>query len=69
MSLADSAGGKVMRVVVDSMRGDSASPIPSAVLDSAEGRNFAASSKNQASRQGWSRLARRDPAAPDPRVC
>jgi hypothetical protein len=40
VSLADSAGGKVMRVVVDSIRGDSASPIPSAVLDSARGAEF-----------------------------
>jgi hypothetical protein len=38
--LADSAGGKVMRVVVDSMRGDSATPIPAAVLDSARGAEF-----------------------------
>jgi hypothetical protein len=38
--LADSAGGKVMRVVVDSIRGDSASPIPAAVLDSARGAEF-----------------------------
>jgi len=40
VSLADSAGGKVIRVVVDSIRGDSASPIPSAVLDSARGAEF-----------------------------
>ena len=40
VSLADSAGGKVMRVVVDSIRGDSASPIPTAVLDSARGAEF-----------------------------
>jgi hypothetical protein len=38
--LADSAGGKVMRVVVDSVRGDSATPIPPAVLDSARGAEF-----------------------------
>jgi hypothetical protein len=38
--LADSAGGKVMRVVVDSLRGDSAVPIPAAVLDSARGAEF-----------------------------
>ena len=38
--LADSAGGKVMRVVVDSLRGDSAVPIPAAVLDSAKGAEF-----------------------------
>jgi hypothetical protein len=40
VSLADSAGGKVMRVVVDSIRGDSATPIPAAVLDSARGSEF-----------------------------
>lgn len=40
VSLADSGGGKVMRVVVDSMRGDSATPIPQAVLDSARGAEF-----------------------------
>jgi hypothetical protein len=40
VSLADSAGGKVIRVVVDSLRGDSAVPIPSAVLDSAKGAEF-----------------------------
>ena len=40
VTLADSAGGKAMRVVVDSMRGDSASPIPPAVLDSARGTEF-----------------------------
>jgi hypothetical protein len=37
VTLTDSAGGKAMRVVVDSMRGDSATPIPPAVLDSARG--------------------------------
>jgi hypothetical protein len=40
VSLADSAGGKVMRVIVDSLRGDSAVPIPAAVLDSARGAEF-----------------------------
>ncbi|HEY3012130.1 MAG TPA: hypothetical protein VGJ36_05235, partial [Gemmatimonadales bacterium] len=40
VTLADSAGGKVMRVVVDSMRGDSATPIPPAILDSARGAEF-----------------------------
>jgi hypothetical protein len=40
VTLADSAGGKAMRVVVDSMRGDSATPIPAAVLDSARGAEF-----------------------------
>jgi hypothetical protein len=38
--LADSAGGRSMRVVVDSVRGDSATPIPTAVLDSARGAQF-----------------------------
>jgi hypothetical protein len=40
VTLVDSAGGKVMRVVVDSMRGDSTTPIPAAVLDSARGAQF-----------------------------
>jgi hypothetical protein len=40
VTLADSGGGKMMRVVVDSMRGDSATPIPAAVLDSARGSQF-----------------------------
>jgi hypothetical protein len=40
VTLADSAGGKLIRVVVDSLRGDSASPIPAAVLDSARGAEF-----------------------------
>jgi hypothetical protein len=40
VTLADSAGGKAIRVVVDSMRGDSATPIPPAVLDSARGAEF-----------------------------
>jgi hypothetical protein len=40
VTLADSAGGKAMRVVVDSVRGDSATPIPAAVLDSARGAEF-----------------------------
>jgi hypothetical protein len=38
--LTDSAGGKVMRVVIDSVRGDSATPIPKAVLDSVRGAEF-----------------------------
>lgn len=37
VTLTDSAGGKTMRVVVDSMRGDSASPIPPSVFDSVRG--------------------------------
>jgi hypothetical protein len=40
VTLADSAGGKSIRVVVDSIRGDSATPIPSTVLDSARGSVF-----------------------------
>jgi hypothetical protein len=40
VSLADSAGGKAIRVVVDSVKGDSATPIPAAVLDSARGAEF-----------------------------
>ena len=40
VTLTDSAGGKAMRVVVDSMRGDSAAPIPPTVLDSARGAVF-----------------------------
>lgn len=40
VSLTDSAGGKAMRVVLDSMRGDSATPIPAAVMDSARGGEF-----------------------------
>jgi hypothetical protein len=40
VTLADSAGGRSIRVVVDSMRGDSATPIPSTVFDSARGAEF-----------------------------
>lgn len=40
VTLTDSAGGKAMRVEVDSMRGDSAAPIPAAVFDSARGAVF-----------------------------
>jgi hypothetical protein len=40
VTLADSAGGKLIRVVIDSLRGDSATPIPAAVLDSAKGSEF-----------------------------
>jgi hypothetical protein len=40
VTLADSAGGKAIRVVVDSVRGDSATPIPPPVLDSARGAEF-----------------------------
>lgn len=40
VTLTDSARGKAIRVLVDSMRGDSASPIPAEVLDSARGAEF-----------------------------
>jgi hypothetical protein len=40
VTLSDSAGGRTMRVVIDSMRGDSATPIPVAVMDSAKGGEF-----------------------------
>jgi len=43
VTLRDSAGGKSMRVVVDSIRGDSAMPIPRPVLDSARGAVFSGS--------------------------
>ncbi|MGH7578784.1 MAG: hypothetical protein ACREM9_01335 [Gemmatimonadales bacterium] len=42
VTLDDSAGGRAMRVVIDSMRGDSATPIPAAVMDSARGGEFRA---------------------------
>ncbi len=40
VTLADSAGGRTLHVVIDSMRGDSSTPIPPAVLDSARGAQF-----------------------------
>jgi hypothetical protein len=40
VTLMDSAGGKAIRVVVDSIRADSAAPIAPAVLDSARGSEF-----------------------------
>jgi len=40
VTLADSGGGKAMRVVIDSLRGDSTTPIPAAVFDSARGVEF-----------------------------
>ena len=40
VTLADSGGGKVMRVVIDSVVGDSATPIPREVLDSVKGAEF-----------------------------
>jgi hypothetical protein len=42
VTLADSAGGRTMKVVIDSVKGDSATPIPAAVLDSARGGEFRA---------------------------
>jgi hypothetical protein len=42
VTLTDSAGGRTMRVVLDSVRGDTATPIPAAVLDSARGGEFRA---------------------------
>jgi hypothetical protein len=42
VTLTDSAGGRTMRVVIDSMKGDSATPIPPAVMDSARGGEFRA---------------------------
>ena len=42
VSLTDSAGGKAMKVVVDSIKGDSTTPIPSAVLDSVKGEVYRA---------------------------
>ncbi len=42
VTLTDSAGGRTMRVVIDSMKGDSATPIPAAVMDSARGGEFRA---------------------------
>jgi hypothetical protein len=40
VTLRDSAGGKAMRIVIDSVKGDSAVPIPATVLDSARGAEF-----------------------------
>jgi len=40
VTLKDSAGGKAMRVVVDSMLGDSTTPIPKAVFDSVRGTAY-----------------------------
>src|SRR5215207_386083 len=40
LTLTDSADGRSVRLVVDSMRGDSATPIPAAVFDSAKGAEF-----------------------------
>ena len=40
LTLGDTSGGKSVRIVVDSMLGDSATPIPAAVFDSARGAEF-----------------------------
>lgn len=40
VTLADSAGGKSVHVVMDSVKGDSTTPIPKPVLDSARGSAF-----------------------------
>jgi hypothetical protein len=42
LTFADSADGRTVRVVVDSMRGDSTAPVPAAVFDSAKGAEFRA---------------------------
>ncbi len=42
LTLTDSTGGKSVRLVVDSMRGDSNAPVPAAVFDSAKGAEFRA---------------------------
>ena len=42
VTLNDSAGGRTMLVVIDSVKGDSTTPIPPAVLDSARGGEFRA---------------------------
>lgn len=42
VTLTDSAGGQALRVVVDSMRGDSITPIPPAVFDSVRGAVYLA---------------------------
>jgi hypothetical protein len=40
VTLADSASGKTLHVVLDSIKGDSSTPIPAAVMDSARGTQF-----------------------------
>jgi hypothetical protein len=42
VTLNDSAGGRTLRVVIDSIKGDSTTPIPAAVMDSARGGEFRA---------------------------
>ena len=52
-----------MRVVVDSLRGDSAAPIPAAVLDSARGAEFHGFVEKSGKPQGWNRSPVPHPAA------
>jgi hypothetical protein len=40
LTLTDSVGGRAVRLVVDSMVGDSAAPIPAVVFDSAKGAEY-----------------------------
>jgi hypothetical protein len=40
VTLSDTTDGRSVRIVVDSMRGDSMTPIPAAVFDSAKGAEF-----------------------------
>src|SRR4029453_19034120 len=40
LTFTDSTGGRSVRVVVDSMQGDSTAPIPAEVFDSAKGAEF-----------------------------
>ncbi len=40
VTLADSASGKTLHVVVDSIKGDSTTPIPAEVMDSARGSQY-----------------------------
>lgn len=40
LTLTDSADGRSVRIIVDSMLGDSAAPVPAAVFDSAKGAEF-----------------------------
>jgi hypothetical protein len=61
--LADSSGGKAMRVVVDSVRGDSATPIPAAVLDSARGAEFHGFIEQSGKPLGLEPIAGSSPAA------
>ncbi|HET6577306.1 MAG TPA: hypothetical protein VFG66_03240 [Gemmatimonadales bacterium] len=42
LTFTDSTGGKTVRMVVDSMRGDSTAPVPAEVFDSAKGAEFRA---------------------------